>query len=150
MCTTAISVALSHPMPTFPYLAHENMDKGGLCLQKVQLKLNFLMMMRKTVIITTADLSSCYHVLGTVLNALHIFIYFHTHNSNVGVMPYHGLQVTKRLPLWRYLMNCNPHTRFEHSRKVLSCLRTFLLYPLCQKYPLTPVQILAQCHLNRW
>ena len=68
------------------------------------------MMMRKTVIITTADLSSCYYVLGTVLNALHILIYFHTHNSNVGVMPYHGLQVymvymvykresTKRLPL---------------------------------------------------
>lgn len=149
MCTTAIFVALSHSIPTFPYLAHENMDKGGVCLQNVQLKPNFLMM-RRIVIITRADLSSSYHVLGTVLNALHILIYFHTHNSNVGVMPYRGLQVTKRLPLWCYLMNCNLHTQFKHSRKVLSCLRTFLLYPLCQIYPITPVLILAQCHLNRW
>lgn len=29
MCTTAIFVALSHSIPTFPCLAHENMDKGG-------------------------------------------------------------------------------------------------------------------------
>lgn len=41
-------------------------------------------------------------------------------------------------------MNCNLHLQFystllEHSRKVLSCLRTCILYPLCQKYPLSPV-----------
>lgn len=29
MCTTAIFVVLSHSIPTFPCLAHENMGKGG-------------------------------------------------------------------------------------------------------------------------
>lgn len=34
-------------------------------------------------------------MLGTVLNALHILFYFHTHNSNARVMPYYDLQVPR-------------------------------------------------------